>query len=334
MLQQLLTLIKNSAINKKGILYMKPCIVFVGPDFAYERLRTQFSDKARLVHANATQEDVAKAMTEATAFLDASMKVHLTNDIFANSPDISIVSCATTGSDHIEREVLDQRGVEVRTLREDRDLLMNLTPAAELSWGLLMACARKIPAALEHIRSGSWNRELFPGIMIKGKQLGLVGCGRIGGWMARYGNAFGAEVVGYDPYQETFPENIKRVSLEELFEKSDFVSAHVHLTEDTKEMLSADLFNRIKPGAIFINTSRSGICDEDALLNVLLSGRLAGAGLDVLNGEPDILDSPLLAYARTHDNLLITPHCGGFSPDAVNLVCDRAMGKIMDKLNL
>jgi len=313
---------------------MKPCIVFVGPDFAYENLNVQFSSKVHLVHPDATQQDVAKAMTGAVAFLDASMKVHLTNDMFANSPDICIISCATTGSDHIDREVLDKRGVQVRTLREDRDLLMNLTPAAELSWGLLMACARKIPSALEHIRSGSWNRELFPGIMIKGKQLGLVGCGRIGGWMARYANAFGAEVVGYDPYQEVLPENVRRVSLEELFEQSDFISAHVHLTEDTKEMLGEKLFNRVKPGAIFINTSRSGICDEDALLSVLLSGRLGGAGLDVLNGEPDISGSPLIAYARTHDNLIITPHCGGFSPDAVKLVCDRAMGKIMDKLNL
>ncbi|AGF78968.1 lactate dehydrogenase-like oxidoreductase [Desulfocapsa sulfexigens DSM 10523] len=313
---------------------MKPCIVFVGPDFAYENLNVQFSSKVHLVHPDATQQDVAKAMTGAVAFLDASMKVHLTNDMFANSPDICIISCATTGSDHIDREVLDKRGVQVRTLREDLDLLMNLTPAAELSWGLLMACARKIPSALEHIRSGSWNRELFPGIMIKGKQLGIVGCGRIGGWMARYANAFGAEVVGYDPYQEVLPENVRRVSLEELFEQSDFISAHVHLTEDTKEMLGAKLFNRIKPGAIFINTSRSGICDEDALLSVLLSGRLGGAGLDVLNGEPDISGSPLIAYARTHDNLIITPHCGGFSPDAVKLVCDRAMGKIMDKLNL
>lgn len=313
---------------------MTPEIIFLGPAFAYTVLKENLGSKAELILPDITEKGVAEAILTASAVLDASMKVHLTNEMFANAPEIRIVSCATTGSDHIERGVLEDRGVEVKTLREDRNLLMNLTPAAELSWALLMACARKIPSALEHVRSGSWNRELFPGIMVKGKQLGLVGCGRIGGWMARYGHAFGVDVVGYDPFLKNLPEHIRRVSLEELFEESDFISAHVHLTDDTREMLTEELFNRVKPGAIFINTSRSGICEEKALLSALESGRLAGAGLDVLNGEPDITDSPLVEYARTHDNLLITPHCGGFSPDAVNLVCERAMEKILENLDL
>ncbi len=313
---------------------MAPDIVFLGPEFAYDALKNTHGSKAQLILPDITSEGVSEALTTASAVLDASMKTHLTNEMFANAPGIKIVSCATTGSDHIERDVLDEREIEVRTLREDRDLLMNLTPAAELSWALLMACARKIPSALEHVRTGFWNRELFPGIMVKGKRLGLVGCGRIGGWMARYGHAFGVEVLGYDPFQDVLPDHVRRVSLEELFETSDFISAHVHLTDETREMLTDDLFNRVKPGAIFINTSRSGICDENALLHALESGRLAAAGLDVLNGEPDITESPLVEYARTHDNLLITPHCGGFSPDAVNLVCERAMGKILKKLDL
>ncbi len=313
---------------------MKSEIVFLGPEFAYEALKKDLSEKITLIYPEPIKAEVARAMITASGLLDASMKVRLTDEMFAKSPDISIVSCATTGSDHIESGVLSGRGGEVRTLREDRDLLMNLTPAAELSWALLMACARKIPASLNHVCSGSWNRELFPGIMIKGKRLGLIGCGRIGGWMARYGNAFGVEVVGYDPVLDKFPENIRKVSLDELFEECDFISAHVHLTDETRGMLTEKLFKKVKSGAIFINTSRSGICDEDALLNGLLSGRLAGAGLDVLSGEPDIEDSPLVAYARTHDNLIITPHIGGFSPDAVKLVCDRAMGKILKKLNL
>ena len=313
---------------------MKPCIVFIGPDFAYENIKKSLGGGVCLLHPEPDQTEVAKAMMNASALLDASMKVRLTNEMFEHSPQISIVSCATTGSDHIEREVLLERGGQVRTLREDPDLLMNLTPAAELSWALLMACARKIPSALSHVREGLWDRELFPGVMVKGKQLGLVGCGRIGGWMARYGRAFGANVVGYDPYQKILPEGVEKVSLEQLFESSDFISVHVHLTPDTEKMISAELFGRAKPRAIFINTSRSGVCDEHALLDALTSGRLGGAGLDVLSGEPAIAGSPLQAYACEHDNLIITPHCGGFSPDAVNLVCARAMSKILEKLNL
>jgi D-3-phosphoglycerate dehydrogenase len=120
--------------------------------------------------------------------------------------------------------------------------------------------------------------------------------------------------------------------LEELVSTSDVITVHVHLSEETRGLLSADLIGRIKPGAIFLNTSRGALADEAALLDALKSGRLAAAGLDVLEGEPEVADHPLRRYAQTHDNLLITPHCGGFSPDAVRVVCRRAAEKIRDRL--
>jgi D-3-phosphoglycerate dehydrogenase len=159
-----------------------------------------------------------------------------------------------------------------------------------------------------------------------------VGCGRIGGWMARYGAAFGMRVVGHDPFVDPWPDGIRRVPLEELVETSDVVSVHVHLSAETRGLVSAALFERMKPGAIFVNTSRGALADEAALLRALESGRLAAAGLDVLEGEPAIEGHPLLAYARRHSNLILTPHCGGFSPDAVRLVCARAAEKIRDAL--
>ena len=106
----------------------------------------------------------------------------------------------------------------------------------------------------------------------------------------------------------------------------------MHLSDATRGLISADVFDRMKPGAIFINTSRGAVADEAALLKGLESGRLAAAGLDVLEGEPDIETHPLLKYARAHDNLLITPHCGGYSPDAVRLVCRRAAEKVVERL--
>jgi D-3-phosphoglycerate dehydrogenase len=175
-------------------------------------------------------------------------------------------------------------------------------------------------------------REDFPGLMINGRRLGIVGCGRIGGWMARYGRAFGMDVVGYDPFVTAMSPDIRPVSLEQLVESSDVVTLHVHLSDQTRCLISADLFRRIKPGAIFLNTSRGAIADEAALLAALESGRLSAAGLDVLDGEPDVQDHPLRRYAERHDNLLITPHCGGFSPDAVRVVCRRAAEKIRDHL--
>ena len=113
------------------------------------------------------------ALATAAGYLDASMRVPLTPEVLAKAPNLRIVSCATTGSDHISRPAAEERNIVIRTLREDGPLLQNLTPAAELSWALLMACARKLPAALAHVHAGKWVREEFPGTMLNGRRLGL-----------------------------------------------------------------------------------------------------------------------------------------------------------------
>lgn len=307
-------------------------VVYLGADAGAAAARETLAGHARLEHVAAEQGVLAEALGAADGLLDASMRVRVTDAMVAGAPRLRIVSCATTGSDHIERGELTRRGIPVRTLREDPDLLHDLTPAAELSWALVLACARRLGAARDHVLAGHWVREEFPGLMLRGRQLGLVGCGRIGGWMARYGAAFGMRVVGHDPFVAPWPEDVSRVSLEELVETSDVVSVHVPLSADTRGLISKEIFDRMKPGAIFVNTSRGAVADEKALLGALESGRLAAAGLDVLEGEPEIAAHPLVAYARSHTELVITPHCGGFSPDAVRLVCARAAEKIRDAL--
>ena len=307
-------------------------IIYLGAEVGFEALKASVGEDVSAVHVNAETSFVAEALQDADAVLDASMKVHITDQMVQQAPNLKVISCATTGSDHIERGELNKRGIPVFTLKEDRELLFNLTPAAELSWALLMACARKLAPAFEHVKAGNWVRENFPGVMLRGKQLGLVGCGRIGTWMSRYARAFGMTVAGVDPYLDTMPEGVTSTSLEALFETSDFISVHVHLSDETRGLLSRSLFEHVKPGCIFINTSRGAVADEAALVDVLRSGRLGGAGVDVLDGEPDIGSHPLVEYARQHDNLIITPHCGGFSPDAVAIVCQRAAQKIIKHL--
>lgn len=307
--------------------------VYIGSVEGFEAAAQVLKDVADVIHAEAYEASVATALESASALLDASMTVRITNDMIRSAPDLKVISCATTGSDHIEREALHEHGIPVHTLKDAPEVIQNITPAAELTWALLMACARRLPAAVSHVRENGWNRELFPGVMLKGKRLGLVGCGRIGGWMARYAEAFGMDVVGYDPHLKVWPETIQQSSLPELVQTSDFISIHVHLGEETQDLLSSELLAEIKPGAVLINTSRGAIVDEHALLDGLKAGRIHGVGLDVLVGEPDIAEHPLLQYAREHDNVLITPHCGGFSPDAVRIVCAHAAGKIREALS-
>lgn len=310
-------------------------IIYLGADIGFKALETEIiGKKAVAIHVEASPNALLEGMINADAVLDASMKTMITNDMVQKAMKLQIISCATTGSDHIERDELDRRSIPVRTLKEDKDLLLNLTPAAELSWALLMACARKLPSAFDHVKSGGWTRELYPGIMLKGKRLGIIGCGRIGGWMGRYARAFGMEVAGYDPYVEPLPEGFIPLTLEELFQTCDFITVHVHLSEETRGLVSRKLLEGSRKCAVFINTSRGAVIDEPALLDCLKKGTIGSAGLDVIEGEPDIDCHPLVEYARENDNLIITPHCGGFSPDAVALVCKRAAEKIIDKLEI
>lgn len=309
-----------------------PHIVYLGPPEGFHAVSLALDKAAKAEHVGAEASLVASALMQADGLIDASMRVKITGEMLRSASHLRIISCATTGSDHIAREEAASRGIEIRTLREDPELLRDLTPAAELSWALVMACARRLVPAVAHVKDGNWQREQFPGIMLRGRTLGLVGCGRIGQWMARYATAFGMRVVGCDPHVDPWPSTIERATLLEVAEQADVLSVHVHLSDTTRGLISAEIFDHMRAGSIFINTSRGAVADEAALLKALESGRLAAAGLDVIEGEPQIEGHPLLHYARANDNLLITPHCGGYSPDAVRLVCRRAAEKVVERL--
>jgi len=277
-------------------------------------------------------EEVDRTLPQCDAVLDAYMKVPFTAERLATAKKLSVIVTATTGSDHIDTAATAGRGVPVLTLRGQTELLSKLTPAAEHSWLLLLACARNLKGAIDHVQEGGWDRNLFPGVMLRGTTLGLVGCGRIGQMMARYASAFDMNCIGYDPHADPWPDSIQRVSLNAVMEDSDFVSVHVHLTPETTGLLGQPELDRLKIGAVLVNTSRGAVVDETALLEALSSGRLRAAGLDVLTGEPDTASDPLVEYARTHDNLLITPHIGGFSPGALTTVLRFSCGRVKDAL--
>jgi D-3-phosphoglycerate dehydrogenase len=309
-----------------------PVIVYCGPSEALEALRAELVPRAELVVVQPEPSQVNEALRSAEAYLDASMKVRITRSVIAAAPALRVVAVAATGADHVDAAALRDRSIPLITLRGETNVLRELTPAAEHSWLLLMACARQLAAAREHVLQGQWNRLEFPGIMLKGKALGIVGCGRIGSWMGRYATAFGMRVLGYDPALTTWPAYIESVPLDDLLRQADFVTLHVPLTESTVGLFDRSRFERLKRGAIFINTSRGDLIDEAALLDGLRTGRIGAAGLDVLRGEPDIVTHPLWQYARSHANLLITPHIGGFSPDAVRVVVAHSARRILEHL--
>jgi D-3-phosphoglycerate dehydrogenase / 2-oxoglutarate reductase len=181
--------------------------------------------------------------------------------------------------------------------------------------GLLFAVMRQIPFQDRNVRTRIWDRYRgFPRWHLKGQTLGLVGFGRIAQSVAQKLAGFRLVTLAYDPFvaSEVFAQHsVQGVSLEELMERSDFVSIHCPLTPETRHLIGEAQLKRMKRDAILINTSRGPVIDESALTNALQSGGIAGAGLDVLDPEPPDWDNPLLQF----DNVVVTPHIGGYSDE-------------------
>ncbi|OGZ96928.1 MAG: hypothetical protein A2679_03545 [Candidatus Sungbacteria bacterium RIFCSPHIGHO2_01_FULL_54_26] len=240
------------------------------------------------------------------------------------APRLVIVGSATTGINHLDMDALEEHGIAVITLRGETTLLQEIPSTAEHAMGLILALLRRIPWSFDAVRRRTWESFAFQGHELKGRVIGLVGCGRVGAMVAGFSAAFGMRVLGYDPHRdagELASAGIEAVSLEGLLRHSDIVSLHPLLTEETAGMIGASEFALMKKEAVLINTARGELVDEAALLHVLETGGIAGAALDVLQHEKDLyagrLAHPLIAYAEQRDNLLITPHIAGMAVESV-----------------
>jgi D-3-phosphoglycerate dehydrogenase len=238
---------------------------------------------------------------------------HIDRQLLAGPLRCRILATPVTGLDHIDLAACAERGIRVVSLRGETDFLEQVRGTAELTVALTLALLRRIPAASADVQRGGWNRDLFRGRELFGRTVGLVGVGRLGRIVASYFRAFGMDVLGYDPRPDFPHDAARRIgSLTDLLAQSDVVSLHVSYDASTRHLIGQKEMAAIKRGAVLINTARGGLVDEQAVLESLQSGRLTGAALDVLDGEPRIsAEHPLVAYARSCDRLLIVPHIGG-----------------------
>lgn len=250
--------------------------------------------------------------------LFANTNVLVDAAVIARARRLRVVATPSTGTDHIDKTALAKRGIALLSLAREYDLLDQFTATAECAWGLLLACTRQIPAGFAAVRRGDWARERFTGRQLSQKTLGVVGVGRLGKMVVEYGKAFRMRVLGCDPRPFRIA-GVRRVDFNTLLAQSDVISIHVHLADQTRGLFSRRQFARMKPGVVLINTSRGAIVGEAALLDALQSGKVAAAGLDVIDGEwmKDITRHPLVRYAQTHDNLVITPHIGGATVESI-----------------
>ena len=236
-------------------------------------------------------------------------QTRVTADVVEAGSELRVIGRAGVGVDNIDVEAATRRGVVV----VNSPTAVNVA-AAEHTLGMLLALARHIPEASASLRAGRWDRSLYTGVEIRGKVLGIIGIGNIGSEVARRAGALEMKLLATDPFaSDEYASHLgaRLVPLEELLGEADFVSLHVPLTAATHELIGRRELALLKPGARLLNCARGGIVDEQALLEAIESGRLAGAALDVFANEPPT-GSPLLAHPR----VVATPHLGASTEEA------------------
>jgi len=254
-------------------------------------------------------EDLADALVGIDAVIVRSM-TRITRSVLAKVDQLKVIGRAGVGVDNIDVEAATELGIAVLNAPSG-----NTTSAAELTFALLLAVVRQVPAADRSMKMGEWDRRRFRGIELNGKVLGLVGAGRIGGEVARRARAFGMRVIAYDPYlteDQARAVHIELGTLDEVLERSDILSLHTPLTDRTRNLIDAEALSKLRPGAYLVNAARGGVVDEAALYDALTSGHLAGAALDVFEDEPLPPENPL----RSLDNVVMTPHLGASTEEA------------------
>jgi glyoxylate reductase len=240
-------------------------------------------------------------------------------------PRLRVVSSCSVGLDHVDLDAAAARGVPVGYTP---GVLVETT--AELAFGLLLAAARRIVEADAFVRAGEWTPErgwqpdLLLGRDLHGATLGVVGLGAIGQAVARRARAFGARVLGWTRSGRRV-EGVEPRPLDALLSESDFVSVHVALAPETRNLLDARALGLLPRGAVLVNTARGGIVDEAALVDALCAGRLAAAALDVFAREPLDPQSPLLRAPR----LILTPHIGSASVATRSRMADLAVENLL-----
>jgi len=223
---------------------------------------------------------------------------------------LRVIGRAGTGVDNIDVDAATERGIVVLTAAGATTI-----SAAEHTVALLLALFHHIPQAAASMRDGAWDRKRFAGSELAGKRLGVVGLGRIGTRVAEIARALGMTVVAHDPLlspERAAELGANAVPLDDLLREADVVSLHLPLTRGTYHLIDRERLAAMKPGAVLVNTARGRLVDQDALLEALESGRLAGAALDVFEAEPLPADSPL----RRSERLLLTPHLAASTAEA------------------
>jgi D-3-phosphoglycerate dehydrogenase len=264
---------------------------------------------------------LVERILKADVVINIRSSTKFTEGIFSQCPSMRLLSLWGTGTDNIDLPAAARHGVTVTNTPG-----VSAISIAEHCLTLMFAVVRRIPLIDVEVRQGRWPRAQVS--QLHGKTLGIIGLGAIGRRFAQLGEAIGMRVIAWTMHPK--PDlGFQLVPLEHLFRESDVVSLHLRLSTDTEKMIGPAQFALMKPTAIFINTARGPIVDEAALVEVLASRRIAGAGLDVFEKEPLPPGHPLTSL----DNVVLTPHSAGVTPEALEAGLQLAVDNVWNFLD-
>jgi D-3-phosphoglycerate dehydrogenase len=271
-------------------------------------------------------DGLAAALADADALVVRSA-VQVDDALMEKAPKLRVIGRAGVGVDNIDADAATRRGIVVMNTPG-----ANAVAVAELTIGLMLALARKVPAANASMHAGKWEKKSLQGAELKGKTLGILGLGRIGLEVARRARAFGLEIIGSDPFVSSAvarENGILLVSLDELFAKADYLTLHVGLTPQTNGIINPKTLATMKKGVRIINCARGELVEDAALAEALKAGQVAGAALDVFSEEP-----PKNSAYTGLDNVILTPHIAGSTAEAQEAVGIQIARQVREYLKL
>lgn len=269
-------------------------------------------------------DDLLKAIPGYDALIVRG-RTKVTASVMEAGSRLKAIGRAGVGVDNIDLEAAKKRNIAVVNAPVSTSIAV-----AELTFGLLLALAREIPRADAGMKQGKWLKKELEGVELNGRTLGVVGYGRIGMEVGKRASAFGMNVVAYDPLipeDEIKKRGAEPVSLQDLYAWSDFISLHMPLTVDTRDMIGPLAFSQMKDGVRIVCAARGGIIDESALVEALNSGKVAGAALDVFGQEP-----PGLTEAVSHPRVIATPHIGAQTAEAQSRASEDIAKEVLSAL--
>mgnify|MGYP005847744929 CR=1 FL=1 len=276
------------------------------------------------VNTSLTHDELRQIIKEYDALVIRS-GTKVSADIIDAAVNLKVIARAGIGLDNVDVAAASKHGIVVMNTPEG-----NVITTAEHTIAMLLAVSRNIPQANSSLKAGKWEKKRFRGKEVFNKVLGIIGVGRIGRIVADRAKGLRMNVIGYDPYISSDVIDslgIEGVTLDELFARSDYITVHTPITQETRNIIDAEAFKKMKPGVFILNCARGGIVDESALYDAIQADIVAGAALDVFVKEPPV-DNPLL----TLDHVIATPHLGASTDEAQENVAIAVADQVIDYL--